>query len=41
MADLVITKADQVKVILQYTGPAAEAIAEGNRCRFEIGRAHV
>lgn len=35
MADLVITKADQVKVILQYTGPAAEAIAEGNRCRFD------
>lgn len=35
MADLVITKADQVSVVQQFTGPAVEAIAEGQRCRFD------
>ncbi len=35
MADLVITKADQVQVVKQHTGPAIEAIAEGQRCRFD------
>lgn len=35
MADLVITQADQVEVKKQFTGPAAEAIAEGQRCRFD------
>ena len=35
MADLVITKADQVQVVQQHTGPAVEAITEGQRCRFD------
>lgn len=35
MADLAITKADQVQVVQQHTGPAVEAIAEGQRCRFD------
>lgn len=35
MADLVITQADQVQVIEQHTGPAVEAITEGQRCRFD------
>lgn len=35
MADLTITKADQALVILQFTGPAVEAITEGQRCRFD------
>lgn len=35
MANLVITQADQVEVVQQFTGPAAEAIAEGQRCRFD------
>lgn len=35
MANLVITQCEPVKVILQFTGPAAEAIAEGQRCRFD------
>jgi len=35
MADLVITKCDQVRVAQQHTGPAVEAIAEGQRCRFD------
>lgn len=35
MADLTITKCDQVQVVLQHTGPAVEAIAEGQRCRFD------
>lgn len=35
MADLVITQADQVQVVQQFTGPAIEAIAEGQRCRFD------
>ncbi len=35
MADLVITKADQVQVVQQFTGPAVEAITEGQRCRFD------
>ena len=35
MADLTITKTRQVEVIQQFTGPAAEAIAVGQRCRFD------
>lgn len=35
MADLTITKTRQVEVIQQFTGPAVEAIAEGNACRFD------
>ena len=35
MADLTITKCRQVQVIQQFTGPAAEAIAVGQRCRFD------
>ena len=35
MADLVITTCDQVQVVQQFTGPAVEAIAEGQRCRFD------
>ena len=35
MADLVITQADQAQVVQQFTGPAVEAIAEGQRCRFD------
>lgn len=35
MADLTITKCDQVQVVQQHTGPAVEAIAEGQRCRFD------
>lgn len=35
MADLVITKADQVQVVQQFTGPAVEAISEGQRCRLD------
>ena len=35
MADLTITKCDQVQVIQQFTGPAVEAIVEGQRCRFD------
>lgn len=35
MADLVITQCDQVQVVQQHTGPAVEAIAEGQRCRFD------
>ncbi len=35
MADLVITKADQLRVEKQHTGPAVEAITEGQRCRFD------
>lgn len=35
MADLVITKAEAVRVVQQLTGPAAEAIAAGQRCRFD------
>lgn len=35
MADLVITQADQVQVVQQFTGPAVEAITEGQRCRFD------
>lgn len=36
MADLTITKARQVEVIQQFTGPAVEAIAVGQRCRFDV-----
>lgn len=35
MAALAITKCDPVLVELQFTGPAVEAIAEGDRCRFD------
>lgn len=35
MADLTITKADAVQVVQQFTGPAVEAIAVGQRCRFD------
>lgn len=35
MADLTITKADAVQVVQQFTGPAVEAIAAGQRCRFD------
>ena len=35
MADLVFTKADPVQIIQQFTGPAVEAILEGQRCRFD------
>jgi hypothetical protein len=35
MADLVFTQADPVQVIQQFTGPAVEAILEGQRCRFD------
>lgn len=41
MADLTITKCDQAKVIMQFTGPAAEAIAEGQRCRFDAASGHI
>ena len=35
MADLTISSTRQVQVVQQFTGPAAEAIAVGNRCRFD------
>lgn len=35
MAALAIVKCDPVLVELQFTGPAIEAIAEGDRCRFD------
>ncbi len=35
MADLTITECRQVEVIQQFTGPAVEAIAVGQRCRFD------
>jgi len=35
MTDLTITKCRQVEVIQQFTGPAVEAIAIGQRCRFD------
>lgn len=35
MAELTITKCDQVQVVQQFTGPAVETIAEGQRCRFD------
>lgn len=35
MADLTLTKCDQVQVDRQFTGPAVEAITEGQRCRFD------
>lgn len=35
MADLTITQCDQAQVFKQFTGPAVEAIAEGQRCRFD------
>lgn len=37
MAELAITKCDPVLVELQFTGPAGEAIAEGDRCKFVAG----
>ena len=41
MADLVFTKADQVEVIQQFTGPAVEAILEGQRCRYDATTGHI
>lgn len=41
MADLVITQADQVQVVQQFTGPAVEAITEGQRCRFDASTGKV
>lgn len=41
MADLVFTKADQVQVIQQFTGPAVEAITEGQRCRFDATTGYI
>ncbi len=35
MTNLTITKCRQVEVIQQFTGPAVEAIAVGQRCRFD------
>ncbi len=35
MADLTITLCRAVQVIQQFTGPAVEAIAKGQRCRFD------
>ena len=35
MAELTITKCDQVQVVQQFTGPAVETITEGQRCRFD------
>jgi hypothetical protein len=35
MADLTITEVTPVEVKQQFTGPAGEAIAVGNRCRFD------
>lgn len=41
MADLVFTKADAVQVVQQFTGPAVEAITEGQRCRFDATTGHI
>ena len=41
MAELAITKCDPVQVEKQYTGPAVEAIAEGDRCRFDVATGHI
>ena len=41
MADLVFTKADQVEVIQQFTGPAVETILEGQRCRYDASTGHI
>lgn len=35
MANLDITECSQVQVVQQFTGPAVEAIAAGDRCRFD------
>ncbi len=35
MANLTITKAEAVQVVQQFTGPAVEAIAAGQRCRLD------
>lgn len=41
MANLTITKADQAQVVQQYTGPAVEAITEGQRCRFDASTGQI
>ncbi|HRQ15376.1 MAG TPA: hypothetical protein PK205_18920, partial [Promineifilum sp.] len=43
MANLTITKAEAVQVVQQFTGPAGEAIAVGQRCRFDTttGKVHL
>lgn len=41
MAELTITKCDQVQVVQQFTGPAAEAITEGQRCRFDATTGYI
>ena len=35
MANLTITNARPVETVMQFTGPAVEAIAAGQRCRFD------
>ena len=35
MADLTITECTAASVVQQFTGPAVEAIAAGDRCRFD------
>lgn len=35
MTDLTITKVTKVFTVQQFTGPAAEAITKGQRCRFD------
>lgn len=35
MADLTITEIAKVFTVQQFSGPAAEAIAKGDRCRFD------
>lgn len=35
MADLTITEVTKVFTVQQFTGPAAEAITKGQRCRFD------
>ena len=35
MTDLTITEVTKVSTVQQFTGPTAEAIAKGQRCRFD------
>lgn len=41
MAELAIVKCDPVLIEKQYTGPAVEAIAEGDRCRFDVATGYI
>jgi hypothetical protein len=41
MADLVFTQCEPVKVVMQFTGPAVEAILEGQRCRFDAATGQI